>query len=104
MKKDIRKEQLVLLRLEKQIAGLAATLAVGAGAAKAADGKLDASVSTQAYAEIQAALMHLAQVTGQAHETINAKALEVGARVHQATGGLPKGDPHKAVASLLGIG
>lgn len=104
MNKDIRKEQLVLLRFEKQIAGLAATLAVGAGAAKAADGKLHASVSTEALAEMQAALMHLAEVTGKAHEVMNAKALEAGARVHQATGGLPKGDPHKVVASLLGIG
>ncbi|MHA7871453.1 MAG: hypothetical protein ACX939_03795 [Hyphococcus sp.] len=104
MTKDIRKEQLVLLRFEKQIAGLAATLAVGATAAKAADGKLHADVSEKALAEMQTALLHLADVTSRAHDAMNAKALEVGARVHQATGGLPKGDPHKVVASLLGIG
>jgi len=104
MNKDIRKEQLVLLRFEKQIAGLAATLAIGAGAAKAADGKLHASVGAEGFADMQAALVHLAEVTGKAHEVMNAKALEVGATVHQATGGLPKGDPHKVVLSLLGIG
>jgi len=105
MKKDIRKEQLVLLRFEKQIAGLAAILAVGATAAKAADGKLHASEGAAAYADIQAALMNLAEVTGNAHEVLNAKALEMGAQMFQTTGGgLPKGDPPAVVASILGIG
>ncbi len=104
MTKDIRKEQMVLLRFEKQIAGLAATLAIGATAAKAADGKLHATISGEAYAEIEAAVVHLAAVTGQAHEAMNMKAIEVGAIVHQATGGIPKSDPPSVVASLLGIG
>jgi hypothetical protein len=104
MTKDIRREQMVLLRFEKQIAGLAATLAVGAVAVKAADGKLHASVGGEAFAEIQAAVIHLANVTGKAHEAMSIKALEVGAVMHQATGGLPKKDPPSVVASLLGIG
>ncbi len=105
MKKDLRKEQLVLLRIEKQIAGLAATLAVGATAAKAADGKLHATQAQTAHADIQAALVNLAEVTGQAHEALNAQAIELGFKVLQAAGGgLPKKDPPAAVASILGIG
>lgn len=104
MKKDVRKEQLVLLRFEKQIAGLAATLAAGAATAKAADGKLDASEGVAAYAELQTALVNLAEVTSKAHETMNAKATEVGARVYEASGGIPKGEPLAVVKLILGIG
>ena len=104
MPKDLRKEQLALLRFEKQIAGLAATLAVGAGVAKAVDGKLHATEATAAYADIEAALMHLAEVTTEAHEAINAKAEQAGAKVIQVSGGIPKFEPSKVVASILGIG
>ncbi len=105
MTQDLRKEQILLLRFEKQIAGLAATLALGATAAKAADGKLHASDAQAAYADIQAALMNLAEVTGQAHDVLNARAMEYGVKVLQAVGGgTPKHDPPSAVASILGIG
>ncbi len=103
--KDLRKEQLALLRFEKQIAGLAAVLAAGAVAAKGVDGKLHASQGAQAYADIQTALVNLADVTGQAHEALNAKALEAGATILQAAGGgLPKFEPSEAVRSILGLG
>lgn len=101
--KDIRKEQIFLLRLEKQIAGLAATLAVGASVAKAADGKLGAAEAGESFAELQAALMKLAQVASDAHAVLNTKAIEAGVRL-LATGGTPKEDPPKVVASLLGLG
>ena len=104
MTKDLRKEQLVLLRFEKQIAGLAATLAVGATAAKAADGKLHATDASAAYADLEAALVHLAEATGRAHEVMNVKAAEAGAKIFQASGGIPKFEPSKAVASILGLG
>ncbi len=102
---DLRKEQLVLLRFEKQIAGLAAVLAGGAALAKGVDGKLRATEGAEAYAEIQAALINLADVTGQAHEALNAKALEAGATIFKAAGGgLPKFEPSEAVRSILGLG
>lgn len=104
MTKDLRKEQLALLRFEKQIAGLAVTLAAGAAAAKAVDGKLHATDATAAYADIQAALVNLAEVTADAHAAVSNKALEVGATLFQATGGIPKTEPSRAVASILGIG
>ena len=103
MKKDLRKEQVALLRFEKQIVGLAATLAAGGAVAKAADGKLHASEGIESYAEIQSALMHLAEVTGKAHEVMNAKAVETGATLLKA-GGLPKEPPAQVIASVLGLG
>lgn len=104
MAKDVRKEQVALLRFEKQLAGLAATLAAGAGVAKAADGKLNATEGVEAYAEMQAALVHLAEVTGKAHDAMNAKAIEVGATILNAGGGTPKKPPAEVIASILGIG
>lgn len=102
---DLRKEQLALLRIEKQIAGLAAVVAAGAAAAKGADGKLHAPDGTKAYAQIEAALVNLADVTSNVHATLNAKALETGAVVLEAIGGgRPKLDASGAVRSILGIG
>lgn len=102
---DLRKEQLVLLRFEKQIAGLAATLATGAVAVKALDGKLHASEGAEAFAEIQTALVNLAEVTTKAHEAMSVKAMEAGADLLQAAGGgLPKFEPSGAVRSILGLG
>ncbi|MBI1365034.1 MAG: hypothetical protein GC153_03655 [Alphaproteobacteria bacterium] len=101
---DIRKEQLVLLRFEKQLAALAAVLATGASAAQAADGKLAAPEASSALAGLRDALMHLAEVTGAAHASLNASAIEAGARMLHASGGIPKSDPPQVVASLLGIG
>jgi len=104
MTNDLRKEQAVLLRFEKQIAGLAATLAALGTAAKAADGKLHAPEASTAYADLQASLVQLAEATSQAHAAVNAKAMEVGATVLQASGGTPKRPPSEVVASILGLG
>lgn len=101
---DIRKEQLALLRFEKKLAGLAAALAVAGGAAKAADLKLGVGDGARAFAELQNALMLLARATGEAHAELQARALEAGARMLSASGGVPKKDPPQAVASILGIG
>ncbi|MEZ5892482.1 MAG: hypothetical protein R3C58_04960 [Parvularculaceae bacterium] len=100
---DLRKEQLFLLRFEKQIAGLAALLAAGATAAKAADGKLHATDATEGLADMQAALVNLAEVTARAHDAINVKALEAGATIFKAAG-LPKTKPDETVLSILGLG
>lgn len=102
---DLRKEQLALLRIEKQIAGLAAVVAAGAAAAKGADGKLHASNAMEAYAQIETALVNLAQVTTTAHDVLNAKALEAGAKLLEAAGGgLPKRGTSEVVQSILGLG
>ncbi|HXI85833.1 MAG TPA: hypothetical protein VNH64_00130 [Parvularculaceae bacterium] len=101
---DIRKEQLVLLRFEKQLAALAAVLTTGASVAQAADLKLASPEATAALAGLQQALMQLAEATGAAHACLDAAAAEAGARVLYASGGIPKSDPPQVVASLLGIG
>lgn len=101
---DIRKEQLALLRFEKQLAALAAVLATAGGAAKAADAKLGAADASEAFVAAQNALMTLAEATGSAHAALNARAIEIGARVLQASGGIPKTEPTGRIASILGIG
>ncbi|MEM8935466.1 MAG: hypothetical protein AAGC77_03570 [Pseudomonadota bacterium] len=105
MSNDLRREQVTLLRFEKQIAGLAAALAACGTAAKAADGKLHASQGAESFSEMQAALLQLAEVTDKAHEAMNAKAIEASATIFEAAGGgLPKIPPSKVVASILGLG
>lgn len=101
---DVRKEQLVLLRFEKQLAALAAAWAAGASVAQAADGKLGAEDATAAFASVQDAILHLAEVTGAAHAALNAAAVEAGARFLEASGGIPKSEPPQVVASIFGIG
>ena len=104
MSEDVRKEQVALLRFEKKVVGLAGALAAGVATAKAVDGKLHASDGAAAYAEMEAALMRLAEATSQAHDVLAAKATESGAIMLQATGGVPKRSVSSAVASILGIG
>ena len=104
MKKDIRKEQLALLNVEKKIVGVAGALSVAAVAAKTADGKLHASEATQALADMQNALVHLAEVTSKAHEALNAQAVDAGLRVLEATGGTPKRSLSAVVESIIGLG
>jgi hypothetical protein len=101
---DVRREQLVLLRFEKELARLAALVAAGAATAASAAEKIDADASTGAYENIKAALVHLAEVTGEAHAAINARAAEVGARMFEASGGWPKTPPAEVVRSILGLG
>jgi hypothetical protein len=101
---DLRKEQLVLLRFEKQIAGLAATLAAAGVVAKAVDGKLSADLGTATFASVQSALLGLAEATGAAHAALNAQAIEAGARILNASGGTGKNPPTEVVRSILGIG
>ena len=102
--KDIRKEQLVLLRFEKQLAALAASCAAGAGAAQAADLKLASPEASAALGQVQNAILHLAEVTGAAHAALNSSALEAGVRILKATGGTPKESAAQVVTSIFGIG
>lgn len=104
MTKDIRKEQVSLLRVEKKIVALAAALASATAAAKAADGKLQAEGASTALSEAQAALMNVAEIAGRAHDALNASAIDAGMRTLQATGGVPKRSVSSTVASIFGIG
>lgn len=79
-------------------------LAAGGAVAHAADAKLNASEGVEAYAQMQAALVHLAEATTKAHEVMNAKAVEAGATILNAGGGNPKQPPTQVIASIFGLG
>ena len=103
MEKDIRREQVALLRLEKQIAGLATVVAASAASAQAADAKMGAETSATAHAEISAALVHLADAASRAHDALNAEAMSLGMRLLEIRG-VPKDPPSQVVRSILGLG
>ncbi|MCB2113574.1 MAG: hypothetical protein KDD85_08500 [Parvularculaceae bacterium] len=104
MAKDVRKEQLVLLKFEKKLTGLAAFWGASAtAAAAAASVKMDPDATAGAYENVRAALVHLAEVTAQAHASLDATASAAGARALEA-GGTPKVSVLEMVRSVLGLG
>ena len=105
MTKDVRKEQIELLKFEKKLAGLAAFLAAGSATAASAADKLNADATMKAYDDIRQALVHLADVTTEAHAALEASVAEIGVRALQlGGGGVPKESTAEGVRSILGIG
>ena len=74
-KKDIRKEQIALLRFENQLVAMAETLAAGSIVAEETDAKTGTAAGSAAYAEMKAALQNLANVTSNVHDSLMEKAL-----------------------------
>lgn len=103
MTKDVRKEQVQLLKFEKKLAGLAAFIAAGSATAASAADKVNAEATMKAYSDISNALLLLADVTTKAHAALEASVVEAGVRALQANGA-PKNPPSEVVRSLLGIG
>lgn len=102
---DVRKEQIALLRFEKKLAGLAAIVSAGAATAASASEKINAEATMKAYDDIRAALVHLADVTTQAHAALQAQVVEAGLLALTIDGGgTPKNPPAEVVRSVLGIG
>lgn len=103
-KTSLRKEQVELLRFEKELIGLGAGLAaLTAGAAANAE-KVVGPVAKEQAEAIQAAYINLVQTVEAAHYAIEIDAISVGARLFQA-----KGDPKnqmllETAKSALGIG
>lgn len=104
MAKDVRKEQLVLLKFERKLAGLAAFVAAGSATAASAAEKINPEATVAAYEDIRAALVRLAEATAQAHAALEATAAAAGARALEASGGVPKASVAEAVRSALGLG
>lgn len=106
MAEDVRKEQIALLKFEKKLAGLAAFVAASSATAASAADKINAEATIKAYDDIKAALVHLADVTTQAHAALENTAIEAGVRAFHfgVDGGVPKNPPAEVVRSLLGIG
>lgn len=124
--KDLRSEQIALLRFEKSLTKaaeakasgkpldkaplIAGVAAVTAAAASVADKMGDASLMQYA-AEVESAayaandgnawLMNLAEAVSKGHNAIEALAQKGAFVILQAGGGTPKEDPPSVIASLL---
>ncbi|MBI1393382.1 MAG: hypothetical protein GC152_11635 [Alphaproteobacteria bacterium] len=104
MTKDVKKEQIELLRFERKLVGLAAVLAAAGPTVASAAEKTGGDASLGAYREISDALVKLADATTAAHQAVEAAATQAGVDFMQANG-LPKAPPAaEVVRSLLGIG
>lgn len=105
MTKDVRKEQVQLLKFEKKLAGLAAFVAAGSATAASAADKVNAEATMKAYQDISNALVHLADVTTKAHAALEASAVQAGLKFFEVNGGgTGKNPPAEVVRSILGIG
>ena len=104
MAKDVRKEQLVLLKFEQKLAGLAAFVAASSVTAASAADKINGEATTKAYENIRDALVQLADVTAAAHQSLQGTVAELGLRALEASGGTPKASASEVVRSVLGIG
>lgn len=105
MTKDVRTEQLALLKFEQKLAALAAFVAASSATAASAADKINGEATLKAYQDIRQALVHLADVTTEAHAAMQATIADSGVRVLEATGGgAPKTPPSEVVRLLLGIG
>jgi len=102
MLKDVRSEQLSLLRFEKRLAALAAFLVAESASVASANAKIGDDLSWQAFADIQLAMINLADVTSSAHKALDENVRELGLRALEASGGIPKGDPSVIVRSIFG--
>lgn len=104
MKKTLKREQVELLRFEKQLLGLGAGLvALTGGAAAQAQNAVGGQVGEHADA-IQLAYLKLVETVQAAHIAIEASAVQAGFQLLQAQGE-PKENPPvlEAAKSLLGM-
>ncbi len=101
-KKDLRREQVKLLRFEKEMIASTATLATFLTAATAHAEEAGDAESLAMLEKLQNAQIALAQTASQVHDFLGARALEAGGLL--IDGGRPKDLPSEAVLSLLGIG
>ncbi|MEM8935740.1 MAG: hypothetical protein AAGC77_04975 [Pseudomonadota bacterium] len=105
MDKDLKKEQVDLLKFEKQLLGLGAGLsALTAGAAASASDKVG-DVAVTHTQNVQQAYLNLVETVQAAHDAIETSAAEAGFRLLQARGTPKEVPPVAEVAkSILGIG
>ncbi|MEL7014762.1 MAG: hypothetical protein AAFR72_08610 [Pseudomonadota bacterium] len=98
-KQDVRKEQIALIRFEKQLAEMARTLRDGAQVATSTDTKLGTNEATMAYEEMKVALVELADATERAHENLRTRAVASQGRFIDFN--VPKRLPRQVVTSVL---
>lgn len=104
MEKSLKKEQVELLKFEKELLGLGAGLAaLTAGAGASAKEAVGAGVAEHA-AQMQSAYLNLVETVHAAHSAIEASAVSAGFELLQARG-TPKESVSvlEAAKSLLGM-
>lgn len=101
VKKSLKKEQLKLLQLEKQVVGLAAGIATLTSAAKAE--QLLGQDYTAHSEKLTDAYLNLVQTLQAAHDALGESAAQAGVELLKARG-LPKDSVMEAAKSVLGIG
>lgn len=103
MSRDYRRQQAKLLRVERDLKRLAASMGAAGGvaatiaAADAATGK----IAVDAHAEAAGLVLKLAELTAGAHDRLEAAAVEAGARLMAS--GTPKPPPSQFVESLRSL-
>lgn len=104
MKKSLKKEQVALLRFEKELLALGAGLAVLSQGAGANAAEVVGEVSTTHATKLQEAYLNLVAAVQVAHDAIESSAIGAGVQLLQARG-QPKEDPPvlEAALSLFGM-
>ena len=104
MKKSLKKEQVDLLKFEKQLLGLGAGLGALTGVAGAKAETIVGDVASTHAANMQSAYLNLVETVQAAHDAMETSALEAGVTLLNARG-TPKDPPLVEIAkSLLGLG
>lgn len=101
-KKYLRKEQLKLLRFEKEMIASTATLATFIAATTARAKEVGDAEAVAALEKLQNAQIMLAQTTTDVHDFLGGRATELGG--HLVNGGRPKAKAVEMVLSALGLG
>lgn len=104
MKKSLKREQIELLKFEKQLLGLGAGIgALSAGAVASAEQAVG-GVAGEHADKVKDAYLNLVETVQAAHNAVEVSAVQVGARLLEANG-VPKERTLVEVAkSLLGTG
>lgn len=104
MKKSLKKEQVALLRFEKELLALGAGLAALSSGPGAAAADVVGKVTTDHAALLQSAYINLVEAVQAAHDAIETTALGAGVQLLQARG-QPKEEPPvlEAALSLFGM-
>lgn len=104
MKNSLRKEQLALLKFEKQLIGLGAGLGALFAAAGPSAKTIIGVVPADENAKVQEAYLNLVEAVQSAHNAMEQSAISAGAELLKATG-VPKTQSLTEIAkSVLGIG
>ena len=102
MKKSLKKEQIELLRFEKQLLALGSGLAALSASAGAGAANAVGEFANEHVADMQVAYLKLVETVQAAHDAVEASAVSAGVDLLQARG-QPKVSVLESALSLFGI-